>query len=306
MMHHSPMRDDVDFPGFVVDFPKGVCEKVGCSGRSVICLAPQTFCQSSAMPNLDIETRGKIALLTLNRPERRNAIDDATIEAIERFFTRPPASVKAVVLRAAGPHFCAGLDLQEHYDLNRGPVEFMRMCQNWHRAFDAMQFGSIPIIAALKGAVVGGGLEIAAATHVRVAEKSTFFALPEGQRGVFTGGGATVRVARIMTPARMIDMMIAARTYDAQRGYDVGLAHEIVENGEGEKRAIAIAEAAAEHYDVTNFAILTGISRINDMSTTDGLFAESLLAGMVMTNPDLRPSLEKFFARKAPRLEPKG
>ncbi|MFY8156577.1 MAG: enoyl-CoA hydratase-related protein, partial [Rhabdaerophilum sp.] len=80
------------------------------------------------MPNLDIETRGKIALLTLNRPERRNAIDDATIEAIERFFTRPPASVKAVVLRAAGPHFCAGLDLQEHYDLNRGPVEFMRMC----------------------------------------------------------------------------------------------------------------------------------------------------------------------------------
>ncbi|MFY8157053.1 MAG: enoyl-CoA hydratase-related protein, partial [Rhabdaerophilum sp.] len=165
---------------------------------------------------------------------------------------------------------------------------------------------SIPIIAALKGAVVGGGLEIAAATHVRVAEKSTFFALPEGQRGVFTGGGATVRVARIMTPARMIDMMIAARTYDAQRGYDVGLAHEIVENGEGEKRAIAIAEAAAEHYDVTNFAILTGISRINDMSTTDGLFAESLLAGMVMTNPDLRPSLEKFFARKAPRLEPKG
>jgi len=258
------------------------------------------------MPNIDIETRGKIALLTLNRPERRNAIDDATIEAIERFFTRPPRNVRAVVLRAAGEHFCAGLDLQEHYDLNRGPVEFMRMCQNWHRAFDAMQFGSIPIIAALKGAVVGGGLEIAAATHVRVAEKSTFFALPEGQRGVFTGGGATVRVARIMTPARMIDMMIAARTYDVQRGYEVGLAHEIVENGEGEARAIAIAEAAAEHYDITNFAILTGISRINDMSTTDGLFAESLLAGMVMTNPDLRPSLEKFFARKAPRLEPKG
>jgi enoyl-CoA hydratase/carnithine racemase len=283
-------------------------------GRSTGCVTGFSFrlyaslsaASDFTMPNLEIETRGKIALLTLNRPERRNAIDDATIEQIERFFTRPPQSVRAVVLRAAGDHFCAGLDLQEHYDLNRGPVEFMRMCQNWHRAFDAMQFGSIPVIAALKGAVVGGGLEIAAATHVRVAEKSTFFALPEGQRGVFTGGGATVRVARIMTPARMIDMMIAARTYDVQRGYEVGLAHEIVENGEGEKRAIAIAEAAAEHYDVTNFAILTGISRINDMSTTDGLFAESLLAGMVMTNPDLRPSLETFFAKKAPRLEPKG
>ncbi len=258
------------------------------------------------MPNIEIERRGKIAILTLNRPGRRNALDAPTIEEIDRFFDRPDPAVRAVVLRATGEHFCAGLDLQEHYQLNRSPVEFMRMCQAWHRAFDKMQFGSIPVIAALKGAVVGGGLELAAATHVRVAERSTFFALPEGQRGVFTGGGATVRVARIITPARMIDMMIAARTYDAQRGYDVGLAHEIVENGAGEARAIAIAEAAAEHYDVTNFGILTGISRINDMSTTDGLFAESLLAGMVMTNPDLRPSLEAFFAKQAPRLEPKA
>lgn len=264
-----------------------------------------TLDEMKPMAKLEIETRGKIALLTLNRPQRRNAIDDETIEEIEQFFARPPQTVRAVVLRAVGEHFCAGLDLQEHYDLHRGPVEFMRMCQNWHRAFDAMQFGSIPVIAALKGAVVGGGLEIAAATHVRVAERSTFFALPEGQRGVFTGGGATVRVARIMGPGRMIDMMIAARTYDVERAFQVGLCHEIVENGAGEARAIAIAEAAAEHYNVTNFAILTGISRINDMSTTDGLFAESLLAGMVMTNPELRPSLERFFAKKAPRLEPK-
>ena len=257
------------------------------------------------MAKLEIETRGKVAILRLNRPERRNAIDDETVEAIETFFARPPAGVKAVVLTGSGDHFCAGLDLQEQYALNRGPVEFMRMCQNWHRAFDRMQFGGLPVIAAMKGAVVGGGLEIAAATHVRVAEPSTFFALPEGQRGVFTGGGATVRVARIITPARMIDLMISARTYDAEKGLAVGLAHEIVGEGQAEARAIAIAEAAAEHYDFTNFAILTGILRINDMSTTDGLFAESLLAGLVMTNPDLRPSLEKFFAGKAPRLEPK-
>jgi (methylthio)acryloyl-CoA hydratase len=256
------------------------------------------------MPLIEIEQRGKVAILTLSRPEQRNALNEAAIDELDRFFNRPDPKVRAVVLRTSGPHFCAGLDLREHYELNRGPVEFMRMCQGWHRAFDKMQFGSIPIIAAMKGAVVGGGLELAAATHVRVAEPSTFFALPEGQRGVFTGGGATVRVARIITPARMIDMMIAARTYDVQRGYDVGLVHELVGEGEADARALAIAEAAAEHYDVTNFGILTGISRINDMSTTDGLFAESLLAGMVMTNPNLRPSLETFFAKKAPRLEP--
>lgn len=258
------------------------------------------------MANIEIERHGKVAILTLCRRERRNALDESTIGEIDRFFDRPDPAIRAVVLRTDGDHFCAGLDLQEHYELDRGPVEFMRMCQGWHRAFDKMQFGSIPVIAAMKGAVVGGGLELAAATHVRVAEPSTFFALPEGQRGVFTGGGATVRVARIITPARMIDMMIAARTYDVKRGFDCGLVHEIVGEGEADARALAIAEAAAEHYDITNFAILTGISRINDMSTTDGLFAESLLAGMVMTNPQLRPSLEAFFAKKAPRLEPKG
>lgn len=258
------------------------------------------------MAEIEIERRGKVAILTLNRPDRRNALDEASIAIIDRFFDRPDPAVRAVMLRAEGPHFCAGLDLQEHYDLNRSPVEFMRMCQAWHRAFDRMQFGSLPVIAALKGAVVGGGLEIAAATHVRVAEPSTFFALPEGQRGVFTGGGATVRVARIIGPSRMVDMMVAARTYDVKRGFDTGLVHEMVGEGEAEARALAIAEAAAEHYDVTNFGIVTGIWRINDMSTTDGLFAESLLAGMVMTNPDLRPSLETFFAKKAPRLEPKA
>ena len=258
------------------------------------------------MPNIEIEIRGKIAILTLSRPERRNALNETTIGEIDAFFDKPPSSVRAVVLRSTGPHFCAGLDLQEHYQLDRSPVEFMRMCQAWHRAFDKMQFGGIPVIAALKGAVVGGGLELAVATHVRVAEPSTFFALPEGQRGLYTGGGATVRVGRIIGVGRMVDMMISARTFDAQRGFDLGLAHEIVPEGQGEARAIAIAEAAAEHSPLSNYAIVTSIARINDMSTTDGQFTESLMAGIVQTNPELRPRLENFLGKKTPRLEPKN
>lgn len=258
------------------------------------------------MANIQIELRGKIAILTLSRPERRNALDEPTIDEIDRFFDRPDPAVRAVVLRAEGEHFCAGLDLQEHYTLDRTPVEFMRMCQAWHRAFDKMQFAGIPVVAALKGAVVGGGLELAATAHVRVAERSTFFALPEGQRGLYTGGGATVRVGRIIGVGRMVDMMISARTFDCQRGFDLGLAHEIVENGEGEARAIAIAEAAAEHSPLSNYAIVTSIARINDMSATDGLFTESLMAGIVQTNPELRPRLESFLGKKTPRLEPKG
>ena len=225
--------------------------------------------------NLGVEMHGPVAVVTVSRLERRNAIDEDTVVGIGRFFERPPPEAKAIVLTGAGDHFCAGLDLEEHARLQRTPVEFMRMCQKWHWAFDQMQFGGVPIIGALHGAVVGGGMELAAACHTRVADTTTFFALPEGQRAIFTGGGATVRVGRIIGPGRMVDMMLAARTFDAKRGLELGLCHEIVDAGKSLERAIEIAQRVALHAPLSNYAIVTSISRINDMSTTDGLFAES-------------------------------
>lgn len=253
---------------------------------------------------ITVETEGAVTTVTLAREKMRNAINEAMLQEIEDVFRRPPAGTRCFVLAAKGDHFCAGLDLREHYDKNRTPIEFMSMCQAWHRTFDLIQFSGIPVIAALQGAVVGGGLELAAATHVRIAEAGTFFALPEGQRGIFTGGGATVRVARIVTPSRMVDMMLSARTYDTQRGLDLGLCHEIVGPGEALAKAKKLAAQVATHPPTTNYAIVTGIARINDMSTTDGLFAESLLAMAVQTNPDIRDRLEDFFSKKTKRLEP--
>ena len=253
---------------------------------------------------ITIETEGAVTIVTLARAHVRNAINEDMLREIESVFRTPPKGTRCFVLAAKGEHFCAGLDLREHYQKDRSPIEFMTMCQAWHHTFDLIQFSGIPVIAALQGAVVGGGLELAAATHVRIAEEGTFFALPEGQRGIFTGGGATVRVARIVTPARMVDMMLSARTYDTKRGLDLGLCHEVVGVGEALSRAKALAAQVATHPPTTNFAIVTGIARINDMSTTDGLFTESLLAMAVQTNPDIRDRLEDFFAKKTKRLEP--
>lgn len=253
---------------------------------------------------ITIETEGTVTTVTLARESARNAISEDMLAEIETAFRTPPKGTRCFVLAARGGHFCAGLDLREHYEKDRSPIEFMTMCQAWHRTFDVIQFSGIPVVAALQGAVVGGGLELAAATHVRIAEEGTFFALPEGQRGIFTGGGATVRVARIITPSRMIDMMLSGRTYDAQRGFDLGLCHELVGAGQALARAKVLAAQVASNPPTTNFAIVTGISRINDMSTTDGMFAESLLAAAVQTNPDIRDRLEDFFSKKTKRLEP--
>jgi (methylthio)acryloyl-CoA hydratase len=253
---------------------------------------------------ITVETDGPITTVTLAREKTRNAINEKMLDEIAEVFSNPPGGTRCFVLAARGAHFCAGLDLREHHEKDRTPLEFMALSRAWHKTFDLIQFGGIPVIAALQGAVVGGGLELASATHVRIADPTTFFALPEGQRGIFTGGGATVRVARIITPARMVDMMLSARTYDAQRGLDLGLCHEVVGVGEALAKAKALAKQVATHPPTTNFAIVTGIARINDMSTTDGMFAESLLAMAVQTNPDIKERLEAFFDKKTKRLEP--
>lgn len=254
--------------------------------------------------SLQISMDGPVLVVTLSRTSRRNAVDEATVEDIGRLFQSPPSGAKVAVLRGDGEHFCAGLDLEEHARLRRTPIQFMRMCQRWHWAFDQMQFGGLPVIGALQGGVIGGGLELAAACHTRVADTSTFFALPEGQRAIFTGGGATVRVGRIIGPSRMVDMMLAARTYDAARGLDLGLCHEVVPKGQSFERAMQIARAAAEHAPTSNYAIVTAISRINDMSTTDGLFAESLMAGIVQSSPEVAAGLDAFLQKRSQRIEP--
>ena len=110
---------------------------------------------------------------------------------------------------------------------------------------------------------MGGGLKLAAAARVRTGEPSAFFVLPEGQRGIFTGGGATVRIARIITAPRMVDMVLAARTFDAQKGLDLGLAHELVEDDKSLERAMELAKQVAKYPPTTNFAITSGIARIN-------------------------------------------
>ena len=143
------------------------------------------------------------------RDGKRNALSDETILGIERFFLGLDPSVHAVVIDADGDHFCAGLDLAEmaEHDTLAG-VAHSRM---WHRVFDLIENGSVPVIAALKGAVIGGGLELAAAAHIRVAEESAFYALPEGQRGLFVGGGGSVRLSRLVGVAVVTDMMLTGR-----------------------------------------------------------------------------------------------
>ena len=105
------------------------------------------------------------------------------------------------------------MDLSELTE--RDVIQGLFHSRMWHRVLDKVQFGKVPVIAVVHGAVVGGGLELAAACHIRVAEDSAFYALPEGQRGIYVGGGASVRIPKLIGTARMTDMMLTGRVFTA-------------------------------------------------------------------------------------------
>ncbi|GAA4126790.1 crotonase/enoyl-CoA hydratase family protein [Nocardioides fonticola] len=251
--------------------------------------------------SLTVTVDGPIAVLTLTRAAKRNALDDATVRGLEAFFADLPAGVRVVVLDAEGDHFCAGLDLGElgERDTFAG-IEHSRM---WHRAFGLIEHGPVPVISVLKGAVVGGGLELAAATHLRVAEESTFVALPEGLRGLFVGGGASVRVPRLIGVARMTDLMLTGRRYDAAEAHAVGLAQYLVPDGAGLKTALDLAARVAEVPPQTVFAVLQVLPRIAQAGEYEAYLLEALTAAVAQGTDDAKQRMRAFLDGRAAKVE---
>src|SRR3978361_1073354 len=200
---------------------------------------------------LKIETEGAVLRLGLNRPAKRNALNDGIILAIQNCFANLPEGIGAVVIHGIGDHFSSGRDLSEltEHDATEG----LRHSQMWHRVFDRIQYSRVPVIAALKGAVIGGGLELACAAHIRVAEPSAYFALPEGQRGIFVGGGGSVRLPRLVGVSRMTDMMLTGRVYSATEGAAYGFAQYLTEAGGALAKAMELAAKVAGNAPLTNF-----------------------------------------------------
>lgn len=239
---------------------------------------------------------GSIYSIELNRPAKRNAVSDRLLMALDEALTATPEGTRAIILSGAGEHFCAGLDLAEHQ--HREPFGVMQHSQGWHRIFHRIQHGGIPVITALHGAVIGGGLELAAATHIRVAEPSTLYQLPEGRHGIFVGGGASVRVAKIIGPGRMCEMMLTGRLLEAEEGQRLGLSHYLVAQGEALSKARELAARVAENAPMANWAMCSAIARIDNMASDDGLFVESLTAALTQTSPEVQARIGEFLQRK--------
>jgi enoyl-CoA hydratase/carnithine racemase len=251
------------------------------------------------------ELDGKIAVIGLNRPEKRNAINQALVTALAEAIDRAGEEADAAVLFGHGEGFSAGLDLAEMAARLAPDAPFPRRRQSynpWHQIFDRIARGAIPFVAALHGATVGGGLELAAAAHIRVADETAFLGLPEGQRGIFVGGGGTVRIQRIIGYATMADMMLTGRIYGAKEAREIRLVQYVVPPGDALAKAKELAHRIAENTPNTNWMITNVLPRINDLSHDDGLFVEALNSA-ARRPPEALERLKQFLDKKAKPLD---
>ncbi len=254
--------------------------------------------------DIELEIRGdnqEVAVIRLARGAKRNALNDGLILAIRDTFDQLPASVRAAVIDGDGEHFCAGLDLSELQERDAG--QGLHHSRMWHDALERVQYGPVPVIAALHGAVVGGGLELASACHIRVADHSTFYALPEGSRGIFVGGGGAVRIPRLIGAARMADMMLTGRVYNAQDGERIGLAQYLVPQGTAFDKAFELAQRVAQNAPLTNYALMHALPRIAEQPADQGFLTEAMMAAIAQSAPEAKQRVRAFLEGRAAKVQ---
>jgi (methylthio)acryloyl-CoA hydratase len=250
--------------------------------------------------DIQLEIDGEVAIVRLNREAKRNALSDSLVLGVRDAFEQRPNTGWDAVCEGAGDHFCAGLDLSELQERDAGAgLHHSRM---WHAALEEVQYGPVPVVAALHGAVVGGGLELAAACHIRVADETTFYALPEGTRGIFVGGGGAVRIPRLIGVARMADMMLTGRVYQAAEGERAGFAQYLVPAGQAFERALALARRIAENAPLTNYALMHALPRIAEQPADQGFLTEALMAAIAQSAPEAKQRVRDFLEGRAAKV----
>ncbi len=248
------------------------------------------------------ELEGEIALIGLNRPEKRNCLSPELQSQLREAAARAGEEAKCGILFGYGENFCAGLDLAwaaENWKGGRAPRLPFRYNRNSYQELIAR--GNIPFIAALHGATLGGGFETAAAAHIRVADETTFFGLPEGTRGIYIGGGGSVRIARLIGFSRMQDMMLTGRVLKPEEAEHFGAVQYVVPKGQSLAKAKELALRICKNAPLSNFAITNSLPRLQDMNYDEGLYFERQV-GEYTRSPESIERLKQFLDKTAPRL----
>ncbi|MEV6876491.1 enoyl-CoA hydratase/isomerase family protein [Amycolatopsis sp. NPDC051128] len=247
---------------------------------------------------LCVDVADRVAVLTLNRPDRLNAIGTATADRLESTLDslRGDAAVRAMVVTGAGRGFSAGADLDEIEAL-RTAYEFRAFVGRLTEVFGRLQEFGKPSVAAIHGFALGGGLELALACDLRVAERGAKLGLPEMKLGVLPGAGGTQRLPRLVPPGIAKQMILTGEPIDAERAHAVGLVNELAEPGEGLRVATALAARLAAGAPLALAAGKALVDRI-DGDLDAGIAAERETVAVMFTAEDRAEGLRAFRERR--------
>jgi len=250
---------------------------------------------------LTIEERGPFARITLNRTEKRNALTRALLERLAKLFAQisTRTDLRAVILTGAGAEaFSAGTDIAELAALDEAGAR--AAAERGQAVCDLIELCGVPVIAAVNGAAVGGGCELALACHLRIAASHATFALPEIKLGMIPAYGGTQRLARAIGKGRALAAMLAGDTISAEEALRLGLVNRVVAPEELLPAAEALAQTLAAQAPLALRACLAAVTRGARLALEDGLKLEAELFSQLFNTEDVREGTRAFLEKRAP------
>ena len=256
--------------------------------------------------NLLVETRDGVTVVTINRPDKLNALDDRTVEELDAAFAAlgSDASVRGVILTGAGEKaFVAGADIGEL--ARQSPVEGKERSIRGQRVLDRIEKLGKPVVAAVGGFALGGGCELAMACHVRVASENAKLGTPEAKLGIMCGYAGTQRLSRLVGKGRALELLLTGEMVDAQEAFRIGLVNKIVPRPKLLEESEALVRKMLANGPVSLRFIIEAVNSGLEMPFAEGQYLEATLFGLICTTEDMKEGTKAFLEKRPPKFQGK-
>ena len=252
---------------------------------------------------LQIDDRGAVRVVTVNRPDKLNALDAATLDALHDAFeaAAADAAVRAVVLTGAGPKaFVAGADISQMADLS--PVQARDFSLRGQRTMRRIETMPKPVIAMINGFALGGGLELAMACHLRLAADTARMGQPEINLGLVPGFGGTQRLLRLAGRAATLELCLVGAPVDAARAHQLGIVNQVLTPEKLEETTMELANRLASAAPLALRGILDCVNTGAECGIGEALEFESTQFGLVFSTSDMREGTRAFLEKRKPEF----
>jgi enoyl-CoA hydratase len=245
------------------------------------------------------EKKDNIGVLTINRPEKLNALSNELIEELERFLddVEYDEELRVLVITGAGEKaFVAGADIQELVD--RDALLGRKVSRTRQQIFSRIENLPIPVIASVNGYALGGGLELALACSIRICSDRAQFGAPEVKLGIIPGDGGTQRLPRLVGLGRAMEMVLTGDFIDAQEAYRIGLVNQVISHDELMEKAMGLAQKIAKRPPLAVRYAKEAVNRSQEGDTTSGYALESYLHALTCTTEDKKEGVQAFLEKR--------